>query len=233
MNFNIPGWNRRKLIIVSRSRTGSNNLKSLLNQSSDIVIAGEVFGYINDDQHFNRVVTKYLLKPRIKKYSGFKFFYYHPVNWNQRIWDLITDDTQRIIILVRKNIIKAEISRQRALQSNIWIERNTAVDKRYVALDEDLILSEVLKSIKDENDFIKYAVSNNLKFHILEFENLISNPENEVSRICEFLKIKKFKFGIQHEKTKKFENALLMERKIEVAVEKGLTNVDRSYQSYI
>lgn len=233
LNFLLPGFQKNRLIIVSRSRSGSNNLKSILNQSSDIAIAGEVFGSVKSQSEINQLIKKYIKKSRLAKYSGFKFFYYHPVNWNQRIWSDVISRNTKIIILVRRNMIKAEISRQRSLQSGIWIEQGYAQSNVLHKFDAEKIASEVNKAILIENEFIDFVLKLGCDFQIIEFEKIISDPKNEINKICRFLNIKQYRFNVKHRKTNNPKINIMNETEIEQTVEEAVVNVRRTYQSYI
>jgi LPS sulfotransferase NodH len=114
------GWKKHKrLVIVTRSRSGSNMLCSYLESHPDCFMWREVF---RRPQYFNPSLTKFLVHGKyLRKFKlvGYKVFYYHTVPeyyWNE----IISDDDIRIIHLVRKNHLRTFISQREATKSTQW-----------------------------------------------------------------------------------------------------------------
>ncbi|WP_280564143.1 hypothetical protein [Chromohalobacter sp. 48-RD10] len=75
----VIGDNRyRKFIVLTRSRTGSNLLVSLLNSHPNISADGEIFSKLNGRDYKRIISNAFSRQPRYIKAKGFKIFYYHP-----------------------------------------------------------------------------------------------------------------------------------------------------------
>lgn len=134
--------NYTRFIILSRSRTGSNYLRGLLNSHSKIIVYSEFFknnesiewGFPGYDQTqktlalFQNDPVTFLEQKVYQKYPrhiaavGFKLFYYHARDSKWGIlWPYLHNDGEiRIIHLKRKNILETHLSRQRALVTDKW-----------------------------------------------------------------------------------------------------------------
>jgi LPS sulfotransferase NodH len=137
-----------KFVIISRSRTGSNLLISLLNSHPHVVAYGEMFNHLHSaspQQIWSSIFTYY---PTTTKQVGFKIFYYHPLDSdNKWIWDKIyMDDSLRIIHLTRSNTLRTYLSRQIAGMTMEWTNRSSSKRSkppiRQVHLDPTLCLKE-------------------------------------------------------------------------------------------
>lgn len=74
-------YNYKKFIIITRSRTGSNLLISLLNNHPEIEAHGEIFRRLNGKTPKEIMANYFSQKPNRIKYVGFKIFYY--TQWTQ------------------------------------------------------------------------------------------------------------------------------------------------------
>lgn len=111
-----------KFLILSRSRTGSNLLRSLLSSHPDVICLGEIFGSVGNEvkndiikspiKYLKRIAFGYH-KKNIKS-VGFKIFYYHPeFKCSTNIWNYLENQNNiKIIHLKRKNILRTILSRK-------------------------------------------------------------------------------------------------------------------------
>ena len=132
-----------RFIILGRSRTGSNFLRGLLNDHSNIITLGEILRNNNEidwDSPYYRtgaaILNLYQTDPvgfmeRVVfrnfrnniKAVGFKLFYYHAQNppFNN-IWNALIADTKiHILHIKRENILRTHLSRIQAALSGSWV----------------------------------------------------------------------------------------------------------------
>ncbi len=142
----------RKFIIISRSRTGSNLLVSLLGSHPRIRALGEMFNRLHGRSPqwvWDRVFSH---MPNRIELVGCKIFYYHPQDTdNNWVWDRIYNDTSiPIIHLTRENILRTYLSRQIADKTRVWHDRNgknnSRADDRKVHLDPKACRDEFEKT---------------------------------------------------------------------------------------
>lgn len=111
-----------RFIILSRSRTGSNLLLSLLNSHPNVQAEWEIFARLNGEPHDRRLAQTFGPQPRRIRAKGFKLFYYHPLDDDSgALWrDLVADEALRVIHLKRRNVLRSLISRKIAEQRDAW-----------------------------------------------------------------------------------------------------------------
>lgn len=108
-----------KVVIVTRSRSGSNLLCSFLESHPEAFVWREVFRrphYLTPALTHRLISGKYLKRYRA---VAFKVFYYHRVP--PGFWEhLIADESIHIIHLVRENHLETYVSRLQAVESDHW-----------------------------------------------------------------------------------------------------------------
>ncbi|MEI2692501.1 MAG: hypothetical protein V9H69_23390 [Anaerolineae bacterium] len=143
-----------RFIIVGRSRTGSNLLRSLLNAHSQVESYGEVFrspareamdwdhtGVLRQSDRMHRLLLEdpvsfigtriYRRYPAGIAAVGFKIFYYHAQegNW-QAVWPALQQQTGiRVIHMKRRNMLSTHLSRQRAELTDVWVNTSGQVEQ--------------------------------------------------------------------------------------------------------
>ncbi len=198
--------NYTKFIVISRSRTGSNLLISLLNSHPDIVAKGEMFSNLNGENSktiWNDIFDK---MPNKIKRVGFKIFYYHPQDSDSKeVWDFIkNDDSINIIHLTRGNMLKTVVSRQIAVKTNKWSQYNNRVipvEEKRIVLDIDYCLNE-FESTKEFEKNIKKEYERE-KFKELTYEDLIEDNQEVMNQIFNFLEVRNVKVLSSHKKQNK------------------------------
>lgn len=115
-----------KFVVITRLRTGSNLRVNLLGSHPDIATYGEMFNQLHgltSEWIWNSIFG---FKSRSVKFVGFKIFYYHPLNSDDRwIWDKIySDNTIPVIHLVRDNTLQTFLSKQIADKTKVWQNQN-------------------------------------------------------------------------------------------------------------
>jgi LPS sulfotransferase NodH len=111
-----------KFVIITRSRTGSNLLVSLLNSHPNVVAYGEMFNRLHGLSPQNIWSSVFTHLPQKTQQVGFKIFYYHPLDsTNKWVWERIYNDPSlRIIHLIRENMLRTHVSRQIASLTMEW-----------------------------------------------------------------------------------------------------------------
>lgn len=184
-----------KFIIITRSRTGSNLLISLLDSHPEIEAFGEMFNRLhgNSSEWIWNGVFGY--KSKSVKVVGFKIFYYHPLDSDdQWVWERIYNDPSiPIIHLIRENTLQTFLSRQIADKTKVWHDKTggkmmDAADKR-VHLNPADCIEEFEKTEKWMNE-----VDDRIKDHRslkISYEQL-TGPEQAqtLSNIQTFLGVK-------------------------------------------
>ncbi len=200
-----------KFIIISRGRSGTNFLRGMLNSHHQIVSFGEIFrkfgnigwtltGY-HTNKHQNaliqtnpiRFIEKYIFRktPIRTKAIGFKIFYYHAQNSEWKcVWKhLQTMKNLHVIHLTRKNRLATYLSTYTALKTDVWsVKSNNKVTTHEpvrVEYEDCLEFFEKTEALENHaNLFFK-----NSKTIEVAYEELSANPDEEMTRILNFLGI--------------------------------------------
>lgn len=182
----------QKFIILSRSRTGSNLLKSLMNSHPNIYTRGELLFYIFGKSHKDQLKEVFSKQPKKIKAAGFKIFYYHPHPSSydaEVVWsDLRSMKDLKVIHLKRRNILRTVLSRKIAGNQNVWKTKkvkNIAHEQKSVNFSKQ----ELEKLFNETRGWeTKYAkVFEDHEIIDVYYEDLIADPEREIKRICKLL----------------------------------------------
>ncbi len=191
---NIFGYKKyQKFVVITRSRTGSNLFMSLLSSHPNINAHGEVFSKIHNQSCQEIWKNTFVNKHKWIKYVGFKIFYYHPLDSNDKdVWEYLKQDNSiKIIHLKRKNMLRAHISDLIAKKTNKWTKddlQNTSIENRKIDVDIDECLNMFNKVKQWEEE--TYKRFQNHPYIELTYEELTSDLEHKMSEIFNFLKIK-------------------------------------------
>jgi LPS sulfotransferase NodH len=200
-----------KFIILSRSRTGSEYLRSLLNSHREISVFGELFQLKDQiNWHFpgyygsrkQRAVLEenpvlflekevFRTHPNHKKAVGFKIFYYHAQDGNHKsVWNILQNQKDlKVIHLKRKNILKTHLSKKRANNTGKWIKLTKENEEfEPIVLDYDECLYEFTKTRTWEEQYSTLFEGHD-QLEVF-YENLTKDTHNEVQRILKFLGVK-------------------------------------------
>jgi len=190
----------QKFIIITRSRTGSNLLISLLDSHPNIEAYGEMFNRLHGRASQRVWNGVFGFKSKSIQLVGFKIFYYHPLdaddNW---VWDRVYNDISiPIIHLTRTNLLRTYLSRQIADKTHVWRDEkgNKAVDTedKRVTLDPDECKAEFIKTEK----WVKEADACIVGHRVLQvtYEELTGDGQEAcLNRIQEFLKVNPLKLS--------------------------------------
>ena len=178
-----------KFVVITRSRTGSNFLLTLLNSHKDIRVHGEMFSRLGN-KNTDYIYKKIYPNKSLKKFVGFKIFYYHQLDSNDRsIWNILQENPSiKIIHLQRKNLLRVHTSRLIAEKTDIWSTKS----EREIGVNEKKVSVDVLKVIEDfetTSEHIKKTKDLFKNHEVLDvyYENLVNNQEEETVKILRFL----------------------------------------------
>ena len=203
----------QKFIVLTRARTGSNFLMSLLQSHPSIRAFEEIFSRKETKIHWG--YAKYprsseVLKMRKEKpvkfidevvfrkfppsvsAVGFKLFYYQAQSAErQEIWQYLEEDKEiKIIHLKRDNLLKVCLSHYLAKTTNQWTLKDEKYRQDYVAVqldyDDCLKLFEETKKWEEEYD----GFFNEHQKVEVTYEKLVQNTMEETKPIQQFLGVK-------------------------------------------
>lgn len=183
-----------KFIVVTRSRTGSNLLISLLNAHPNIEAYGELFGSLKKETTAKKWADIFSNKFKNIKYVGFKIFYYHPIDSDDKsVWDIIEKDRSiKIIHLRRTNMLRTYISKQIALKTNVWstseVGKSTKTDKRIEVDVEDCLADFENVRSWGEKTSKQFEAHDLLE---LTYEEMIKDNGATMNEVFEFLGVAK------------------------------------------
>lgn len=205
--------NYQKFIVLTRARTGSNFLMSLLQSHPSIRAFEEIFsrketkinwGYPKYP-HSSEVLkmrkekpVKFLDEVVFRKFPpsvsavGFKLFYYQAQSAErQEIWQYLEEDKEiKIIHLKRDNLLKVYLSHYLAKATNQWVLKDEKYRENSVAvkLDYDDGLKLFVETKKWEEEYDNFFKEHQ-KIELI-YEKLVQNTMQETKRIQQFLGVK-------------------------------------------
>jgi hypothetical protein len=202
----LIGWEKhQRVVIVSRSRSGSNMLCSFLESHPDCFMWREIF---RRPQYFTPNITYFLTGGKyLRKFKvvGYKVFYNHNVPNNY--WDeIISDNTIRIIHLVRQNHLSTFVSQREATASAKW---QTFKDSEKHLLQRKLkVDTDDMVSFLTRNEIMISSMNNRLQARRnvlqLSYEELIDGSgKRKVSNFLEGALNPK-KYGIPENKKQSY-----------------------------
>lgn len=205
----MPGQKEyTRFIILTRSRSGSNLLRGLLNAHSQVVTFSEMFkdpntigwdvpGYASSSRALKlfrkdtcRFIEKHIFKqyPKGIKAVGFKIFYYHALGTElEPVWDFLKDNRDiHVLHLKRENILKTHLSKTKAQITDNWIN---LTGEREVAPPVELDYEELLQDFTQTRTWEIGAdriFSSHPKIEII-YERLARDYATEMSIVQSFL----------------------------------------------
>jgi len=186
----IGDTNYGKFVVIARARTGSNLLLSLLNNHPQIRAYGEKFSHLgskNTKLIFNEIFPK-----KSTKTIGFKLFYYHPIDSEDKsIWEILKNDTNfKIIHLQRKNVLRAHISELIARKSDLWMDRGSnevGLVKKKININVDEFY-RVLEKNEKHIEKVKNQFQQHKMIDVF-YEDLVDNRSKTMERVFDFLNV--------------------------------------------
>ena len=193
--FSIVGHhNYQPFLIVTRDRTGSNMLVEYLDSHPHISCGYEILASLESRSGIDRVRSIYGRQPFYVRARGFKIFYYHPIDSDgTATWIALKKvPGLRVIHLVRNNILETAVSSKLAYITGVYGDRGSnglVVDYSSLTFDypADKLQSVFEQTRRWENEIPdRFSHCPQIK---ISYEDLISDPNNQVQRLCDFLGI--------------------------------------------
>ena len=189
----IGDTNYGKFVVIARARTGSNLLLSLLNNHPQIRALGEKFsrlGNKNTKLIFNEIFPK-----KSTKTIGFKLFYYHPIDSEDKsIWEILKNDTNfKIIHLQRKNVLRTHISELIARKLDLWTDRGRSeigLVKKKININVDEFY-RVLEKNEKHIEKVKNQFQQHKMIDVF-YEDLVDNRSKTMERVFDFLNVSNY-----------------------------------------
>lgn len=197
-------------VILCTARTGSEFLKSLLNDHDNVIAWGALFapasrdrirwGFVGQsqraslrelllrdpDQFLEREV--YTLYPASIQAVGFKIFYGHAQSdeW-QSVWSYLRRrEDIRVLHLRRRNLLARQVSLELAQTSRVWRSRGGPSDGiPSITLDFDKCVEEFRRVRRGERELGE--MFGPARVLDLAYEDLAASQATEMSRVFEFL----------------------------------------------
>lgn len=185
--------NYRHFIVLTRSRTGSNMLLSLLNNHPNINVQGEIFSKLNGKDYKTVLNSGFPKQPFYIKASGFKIFYYHPLdNPASDVWnDLVKMKDLHVIQLKRRNVLRSLISSKIAANRNVWRSVESKGEAAETLSERAVELTE--EDLKNGFEYTKHWIGeaeqrfSDHPFLTLSYEDLVNDSEASLRETCRFL----------------------------------------------
>jgi LPS sulfotransferase NodH len=182
-------------VVLSRSRTGSNLLVSLLNSHPNVHADFEIFRSLNCLSYTDIFKSIFNVKRTAIKAQGFKLFYYHPLDCScSELWeDLVSWKKLHVIHLKRRNVFRTIVSQKIASTQNIWwsicsdCKPVNVVDKAVYFTPEEL--EGKFRKTVDRQE----RAYNMFKWHpmiCVYYEDLVNERNGTFCRVAEFVGVK-------------------------------------------
>ncbi len=183
----------RKFVIISRSRTGSTLLMSLLDSHPNIECVGEIFKNTQGIAPFTVWVRYFGKRLKRIKAVGFRMFYYHPENGDQKVWELLKADSSIVIVhLTRQHLLRMLLSQRIGVKTNRWKQREN--EKTPLALRDKQIYLSVLECeafFLDTTRFERETRQSFVNHTVIElvYEDLVANKSRALLPVFEGFKV--------------------------------------------
>lgn len=189
----IGSSNFTKFIVLTKARSGSNLLLSLLDCHSNVYVRGEEFKDVTPATYKNVWDFHWAKQPYFIKAAGLKIFYDHPQTGDcPKLWDdLIADRSIKVIHLIRKNSLQAFLSLQLAKKNDVWYlkqsDRKTNYDPGTITIDPDALLNAHNQALENQQKFDDLFRDHAIQH--LYYEDLANNQLETVHKATEFLNL--------------------------------------------
>lgn len=197
-----------RFLILASARTGSTLLTRSLNRHSGILTYGEIlrdqsffparfaeFG--NSQGLFQRDPVEFIESKVYRKYPphvaavGFKIFYRHAPRetaWGQAVWRYLAEQKSiKVIHLKRRNLLKAQLSRQKAAGTKEWIKYSAEKQHSAITLTYDDALARFTQTRQWETEYAALFAEHPLLD--VYYEDLAADFSNQMARLQSFLQV--------------------------------------------
>lgn len=180
-----------KFIVLTRSRTGSTYLNQLLDSHPNISTLDEPYRIKFIQTSFmiwNRVFSS---KPKQIEQVGFKLMYYHDLNVNNSVWDILKNNLDvKIIHLQRHNLLRCLISRELAVKMKAFhsheIDGNRNILKKKVFINPDKIIRDL--ELTETSKIKALKLLENHQIIELYYEDFCNNT-TKLNEVLQFLNL--------------------------------------------
>ncbi|HAC16100.1 MAG TPA: hypothetical protein DCE78_09185 [Bacteroidetes bacterium] len=183
--------NYTPFILLSTARTGSNLLRSYLNNHPEILVDDEILKKLNNRDHRKILESCWGPQPKNLKAVGFKLFYGHPYDEKDKhSWKTILEKPDlHIIHLKRDNAVRSFISERIAFYNDEWLSNDQAEKsaKEAIYYNPEKLLRK-LNQLDDEMAWAENFFSGIPKIEV-EYNELTQKRDQTMNRITEFLNI--------------------------------------------
>ena len=179
-------------IVLTRSRTGSNMLISMLDSHPNIRAEGELLRDLNPIFHRVALNLVFSRQSTCITASGFKIFYGHArTDGGSRVWDRLESmEHLSVIHLKRRNILRTVVSEKIALDQGIWLDRSSKdlpkPRKRIhlsIAEAERAFSLTKLRELEGDRRFGDHALLD------VYYEDLVCEAQANFRKVTEFLNV--------------------------------------------
>lgn len=183
----------QRFVLLSRSRTGSNLLISLLNAHPGIRAEWEVFARTHGQDPLNILARIYGKQPHYVKARGFKLFYYHPLDQDgDDLWEELGEDRQlRVLHLKRRNILRTLVSRKIAGVQDIWAAGSAVQPRRERPKATRFSVAELEEGFRETRDW-EAKGDRTFRNHPLlpvYYEDLVADRQACLGEVLDFLRL--------------------------------------------
>lgn len=186
-------YNYKKFVIISRSRTGSTLLMSLLDSHPNVECSGEIFKNLND-KNCHQIWSSHFGKYRKQiKQVGFRLFYYHPFDEDKSVWDFLKKDKSITVIhLTRNNMLRTLASQKIGSKTKIWTQKDgdvqpVSVVNKQISLSKQECLDFFKETSQYEEEINK--VFNDRNLVKVNYEELTEHSTSTTNYIFEKLSV--------------------------------------------
>lgn len=192
-----------RFIILTRSRSGSNLLWSYLRRHPNIHIEGEILAH-RKGRHVEVYLDRFFgYQPRRIRASGFKIFYYHPMDDNSgEVWEALAGIKDlKVIHLKRDNLLEVQVSWKKAMLSDQWVAGTGGPAPARIRLDP----RECEEAFRRTLAWQKQAGERFAGQEVMEltYEDFIRDPSGQLDAVQEFLQVAVRKLGTEMKKQQK------------------------------
>ena len=179
----------QKFAILCSARSGSTWLHTLLNSHPSIHSNGEI---VRTNHLSKRPLPfhEFAFKgyPKLIKAVGLKIFYENPI-YAESFEAVMEDQEVKIIFLTRRSALAQFVSLKLAEATKEWV--NTSTEKKQINLNIEEYKQFELQERTIRKEILRRLAGSN--FLDVYYEDLVTNPSQELGRIQTFLGVRKRK----------------------------------------
>lgn len=211
----------RKFVIFTSGRSGSNLFLSVINQHPQVYCFSELYHpdriWIGEDcdSKFLRIKGMFWIRnifPRLfihlvwyffreRALVGFKYIWFH----TGKIRDVVLlNPNVKKVLLTRRNVLRTEVSRQIADQTDKWISFEETTKCNRIRFNLDQFWKHYRRAVQQIDDLKRSLDEREQSYVELFYEDLVG-PERErtLESFCDYLEIDPYEFKFSTVKIKR------------------------------